>query len=1019
MIPNPSGNRPRNPKSRYLASRGKGAGVYQQLSSKWKEFRGDPRARKLNQMQNLPKSRIKRFIWRMQPAHLKEYWWSREGAVQATKITGIGILAAFLLMVSLFAFFRRDLQNIKDLSGSIGGSISYYDRTGKVLLFSDYEAVKRVPVASSEISQYMKDATVATEDRGFYTEPGFSPKGILRAALTNILHRETKQGGSTITEQLVKMTQNWTQDRTLARKVKELILAVDVERTYSKDDILTAYLNMAPYGGVDYGVQTAASDYFHTTAKKLTLPQAAMLAAIPKSPSYLSPYGPYYDKKALQNRYEYVLDSMVETKYITKEEAEAAKKVDVASKVYKQQTKYAGIRDPYFVLAAKNQILSEILKGGDNSTKVNGWKVTTTMDLDLQKLATKSVMDGLPKIKLNGGDEAAFVAEDVKSGQIVALVGGVDFNAPGYGQINFAQWPISPGSSFKPYDYTALINNTNAGAGSVLYDTAGPLPGYPCTNKSAPPPRGTGNCLADYDFRSPGPMTLRYALGGSRNIPAVKAMLQADPNDNSDTRASSVNKTIETANALMHAPNAYACFNDAAMNDQTQCYGSSALGDGAFLRLDQHVNGLASLARLGSAIPTTYILKIEDANNKPVYTWKQPTATQVVRPDAAYIVNDMASDPNASYLPGSCTSSSCTPLYAGGYKFHRHNGWHFAVKTGTTGNGFDGLMTSWSTQYAAVAWVGHHTRNVPLRTFMETLTAPIVRPWMEGAHDKLNKKPVNWSKPSGVQTLPAYVVRTHVGIGSREPSPATDLYPSWYKPRSAAAANSTIDKVSGRLATECTPPAAKQNLSGTASANSFSIDAFYGAGAISTNSGEDNVHSCSDAKPSINSIDVSGSNGSYTLEASATAGTHPLTGGKYGGTISFAINGTLAGTAKISSSGTAKLSYTNTKYTGKPTITATVTDSVLYESSSSTTSPTTFQKSGSVLTFSSAKVTGSETKFSWSGGSPSYTVYRTDNNQVLCSTSSTNCSTSVANAPATTSVKVKDSKNATATATVN
>ncbi len=1013
MSPSPGTTRPRRPSNRY--PKGRGLKLNRQVLGGWKQLRAGSSSRKLNRLRNMPNSRWRRILWRLEPVNLKDYWWSREGLLMAIKVGGIGILSLFLLTIALFAYYRKNLANIKDLSGNIGGSISYYDRTGKTLLFSDYNGIKRVPVASTDISQYMKQATVATEDRGFYSEPGFSPKGIARAAINDLVHHGAQQGGSTITEQLVKMTEDWTQSRTLAHKVTELILAVDMERTYSKDDILTGYLNAAPYGGVDYGVQVAASDYFHTSAKKLTLPQAAFLAAIPNSPSYYSPYGPYYDKQALKDRYDYVLDSMVATHYITQAQADAAKKVDVAGHVFKQQeTHYAGIKDPYFVLAAKNQILSQVLNGEDNSTKVNGWKVITTMDAGLQDNANNLIKKDLPLIKTYSGDEAAFAAEDVKTGQMVALVGGVDFNAPGYGQINYAQWPISPGSSVKPYDYSTFINNNNAGAGSVLYDKVGPLPGYPCTNKGLPPPAGNGNCLNDYDFRSPGPLTLRYAIGGSRNIPAVKAMLSADPNDSLATdplRTKSVNDVIQTADGLMAAPNAYQCFSDNAMTKPTQCYGSAAIGDGAFLHLDQHVNGLASLARLGQAIPQTYILSITDANGKNVYTWQQPKATQVVRPDAAYIVDDMLSDPRASYLFGSCTDFTC-PAGVNGVKWQRYNGWHIAVKTGTTGNNQDGVMTSWNTQYAAGMWVGYHTRSRALTIANDILTEPVLRPWMQSALDGLHTKPINWAKPSDIQTLPAYVIRSHAGFGSQEPSPTDDIFPAWYKPRSSGtAASGTIDKVSGKIATDCTPADAKETFSGNSAANLFSVDIFYGAGIAtnSTSSGQDDVHLCSDTSPSISNFNVTpipGSPGHYNISATAVAGTHPLTGSSFGGTISFAVDGATIGTVKMSSNGSAQLNYTNTKYSGSHTVTATATDSVLYQTTSSQS--VSFNKA---LKFVSAVYGGGTLTVSWSGGVGPYTA---SVGALSCTAPAGSTKCSITAAPPSDSVTVQDSAGETA-----
>jgi membrane peptidoglycan carboxypeptidase len=371
---------------------------------------------------------------------------------------------------------------------------------------------------------------------------------------------------------------------------------------------------------------------------------------------------------------------MAKQGYITQKQANEAKKVDILAQVKQQSPKFKDIKAPYFVLAAKQELQQTY---GEKTVQRGGWKVITTLDVKLQDKAEQLVASNLANIKRYGANEEALVAEDNKTGQIVSLVGGTDFSDPDHGQNNYAAGIlIPPGSSFKPYDYTAFIeNNNNVGAGSVLYDTSGPLPGYPCTNKQLP--KNGGNCLQDYDFKFPGPVTLRYALGGSRNVPAVKAMLSADPKDKSNGRVDSINKTIRTASAMMantyhqsKKQSSYNCYADTELTETTQCYG---------LHLDDHVNGLATLGRMGAAIPRTYILKITDAAEKSVFEFKQPKAKQVIKPDTAYIVNDMASDPRASYLPTS-------------YKFQRYKGWNFAVKTGTTNDGYDGLMASWSTK---------------------------------------------------------------------------------------------------------------------------------------------------------------------------------------------------------------------------------------------------------------------------------------------------------------------------------
>ncbi|MEK7561949.1 MAG: transglycosylase domain-containing protein [Patescibacteria group bacterium] len=917
--------RARRSPGKYVTTRsGRVLKVHRSLSERWIAMREGKSLRKVNRLRGLPKSRFKRLLWHLDPRNWAEYWFSRDGAIMALKITGVTIVALFILTLGVFAFFRKDLPDISVSGNKLGGSISYYDRTGKTLLWQDYDAIKRVPVPGTDISQFMKDATVAVEDRDFYKHRGFDPRGIVRAAFNDIFKKGGTQGGSTITQQLVKLNQDWTEQRSIARKIKEVILAVELERSYKKDDILTGYLNTAPYGGVDYGVQAAASDYFHKSAKDLNLAESAMLATIPKSPSIYSPYNKeFFDREAFIARYNYALDSMVQIGKIKKEQAEEAKKVDVLATVQPQSTKYAGIKYPYFLLAAKNELTQKFVPpSGSGAKKIGGWKVITTLDLTLQDLAETQVQKGLAQVKRQGGDTAALAAQDVKTGQMVALVGGADFTNPDYGQINYAQTPLPPGSSFKPYDYAALIeNSTNAGAGSVLYDVEGALPGYPCTNKAHP--RQGGNCLKNYDFRQPGPLSLRYALGGSRNIPAVKAIL-----------TTGVDKTIKTAEAL-GLKSGYKCYANTELTQTTQCYGAAGIGDGAFLRLDEHVQGLATLSRMGQYIPKTYLLKIFDSNSdtKPFYEWKQPKAEQAVRADTAYIVTDMLSDPNASYFPA-------------GQKIHRYKGWNFALKTGTTNDAKDGWLMGYSTKYAIGVWVGHHSRQKAMSGFMENMTRPIWTGWMNEAHNNL--KPENWTQPSSVQVLPAYVVTTHVGIGSIEPSRSTDLYPSWYKPKGASnKQNTTMDKVSNKVASSCTPELAKQNVSGNAQADQFSIDIFYGANATSSSGViiTDDIHNCSDGRPAITLTTSDNGDGTYSLTATATAGTHPFNNPNYSqfpGTLNFSVDGQVVKTYTDLIDSPSTRSYTYSVTSGSHSVTAQIIDSVLYDA---TTDPATIVNS--------------------------------------------------------------------------
>ncbi len=940
---------------------GKTFKVNRGLVQRWVNSKDAKEQRKAQRMAGLPKGRVKRFLYHFQPKRMYHYWFSRDGAIMALKLAGAGFAVGFLVLLGLFAYFRKDLPNLRDISGNnIGGSIRYYDRTGQTLLWEDYDAVKRIPVKNDAIAQDLKDATVAIEDKDFFKHGGFDVRGITRAGVNNLMGKSSTQGGSTITQQLVKLTQNWTRDRSYTRKVKELILSVELERSYSKQEILTGYLNTAPYGNVQYGAEAASRDYFQKSAKDLSLDESVFLAAIPKSPSFYSPYGAYFkdnaneSKPALVGRMQYILDQMVQQGMITKKERDDAKKVDVLAKVKEPQAKYAGIKAPWFVLAAKQQLED---KFGDQTVKRGGWTVTTTLDMDKQKLAEDQVNAGLAQVRRQGGDVAAFAAQDVKTGQMVALVGGSDFTNPDYGQFNYATSPLPPGSSFKPYDYAALIEHSNnVGAGTVLYDTQGPVDGYPCTNKNNPKGDKKANCLWDYDFRYPGPMTLRYALGGSRNVPAIKAMLIVG-----------VDKTIQTAEKL-GLKSGYKCYEDEKNTKEGPCYASSAIGDGAFLHLDEHVHAYGTLSRNGANIPQTYILKITDSGSKTVDQWKPTKGEQAVRADTAYIVSDMLSDPNASYFPA-------------GRKPHRYKNWKFAMKTGTTNDNKDGWMMGFSPQYAAGVWVGYHTRQKVMSGTMEAMTQPIWQGWMNKAHD--NIPAFDREKPAGVRTEAAYVVRSHVGIGSVEPSPATDLVPGWYKnDRKADNSAKTIDKVSNKIATDCTPALAREENKDTA-ANTFSVDRFVAGG--NGNGDKDDIHKCEDSKPGI-SLRAVANGSSYDLSVDVSQGTHPINSDKFRGTVNYILDGQTIRSFNIDGAGSGLAAFTYTPdFTGSKALSAQVIDSVLYDATSDNVTLEAVTVSSAPFTVTATPTGGSKYKFTWSsGGTGTITVY-TSPNSAICS----------------------------------
>jgi penicillin-binding protein 1A len=382
--------RARKPSKAYITKSGQTIKIHRNMSEKVAGWRDNKAQHRAIRLAGRPKSRVKRFFFRLKPTNLYRYWFSREGAIMALKVIGVGIIVVFVMIVGAFAYFRKDLPAVNNVYGqNLGGSISYYDRTGKILLWQDYDAVKRLPVAGNQISPYMGEASVAIEDKNFYHEGAFDVGAIFRSAYDDIFSSGGQlYGGSTITEQLVKLNENWTGQRTIATKVKEVILASELEKEYSKSDILTAYLNIAPYGGVDYGVQVAAEDYFGEAASQLTLPQSAFLAAIPQAPDIYSPDSPDFDQQLFTQRQQYVLYEMEQQHMITAAQYKSAKTVNVLSELKPQASKYTNIIAPYFVLTAKQQLENQF---GASTVQRGGWKVITTLDMNQQNEAQSLV----------------------------------------------------------------------------------------------------------------------------------------------------------------------------------------------------------------------------------------------------------------------------------------------------------------------------------------------------------------------------------------------------------------------------------------------------------------------------------------------------------------------------------------------------------------------------------------------------------------------------------------------------
>jgi len=599
--------------------------------------------------------------------------------------------STFLFISILFAWYSKDLPNpYKFSSRKIAQSTKILDRSGK-LLYEIHGEKKRTLIEFSEMPEWIKWATIACEDADFYKHKGFDLKGIFRALLYNLTHRESLQGGSTITQQLIKNA-ILKPKRTLSRKIQELILAIEIERIYSKNEILKMYLNEIPFGNNAYGIQAAAETYFGKDAKDLTLAESALLAAIPRAPTYYSPYGPH--RKELFKRKDYILDRMAELGFISEEEAEKAKKEEI-----KFKEKREDILAPHFVMYVK-EILAE--KFGEKMLTEGGLIVTTSLDLELQKLAEKIVKEQAKKNLEKGAKNAALVAIDPKTGEILAMVGSVDyFDIENEGNVNVCLSLRQPGSAIKPIVYAAAFKQGFTPA-TMLLDVK--------TNF------GTGYIPENYDKKEHGIVTMRKALGNSLNIPAVKTLFLVG-----------VENACDLAKQL----------GISSLNEPWR-YGLSLVLGGGEVRLLELTAAYGVFANQGRKVELTPILKVETKDGELLFE-AEPEIEEVLDPQIAYLITNILADDSAREITfgrGSILNLKDRPA---------------AVKTGTTDEYRDAWTIGYTPSLVVGVWVGNNDGSPMNKAAGAMVAAPIWHRFMEEA---LKNTPVEeFPVPSGIQKI--------------------------------------------------------------------------------------------------------------------------------------------------------------------------------------------------------------------------------------------------------------------------
>lgn len=575
----------------------------------------------------------------------------RRPLVLALKIIVALFIIGGIFGVALFAWVSKDLPDPnRILERNIAQSTKIYDRTGETLLYDIHGEQKRTLVTLDQIPENLRWATIVIEDKNFYTHKGFSLWAIFRTVLTNVLKRE-RAGGSTLTQQFVKNA-ILTTEKTYTRKIKELILSYNLEKKFTKDQILQMYLNEIPYGSNAYGVESAANTYFGKSVQDLTLAESALLAALPQAPTYYSPYGSHTD--ILIGRQQYILDLMVESGHIIKEEAEAAK-----SEKLNFTQRIENIKAPHFVFYVK-ELLTQ--KYGERMVEQGGLKVYTTLDTYKQESAEAAVAEGVAKIERYGASNAALVSLDTKTGEVLAMVGSRDyFNDEIDGQVNVAIRDRQPGSSFKPIVYaTAFAKGFTPE--TMLFDLKTNFGNYSPSN---------------YDLTEHGPVSMRQALAGSLNIPAVKTLYLAG-----------IDPVLETAHAMGYS----------TLNDRDR-YGLSLVLGGGEVKLLEHTSAFSTLAREGTRHPTVVILKVETQDGKMLEEFKESDGEEVLNKIAAQEVNSILSD------------NSARAFVFGSQNYLTLSDRPVAAKTGTTNDFRDAWTLGYTPSIATGVWVGNNDNS--------------------------------------------------------------------------------------------------------------------------------------------------------------------------------------------------------------------------------------------------------------------------------------------------------------------
>lgn len=640
------------------------------------------------------------------------------------KLAKLGFIATVILLIGFFVLIpilSLALPSPEKIVRTEGYSTKILDRNG-VVLYDIYANQNRTPEKLIDIPVYLRQATISIEDKNFYAHSGFDPIGMVRGFL-RVFTRGRAQGGSTLTQQLIKNAL-LNNDRTMTRKIKEFILAIEIERKYSKDEILQMYLNEVPYGGTAWGVGAAAQTYFGKDVKDLNLIESAVLAGMPQSPSNYSPYSS--TPKAYVNRTKDVLRRMREDGHITSEQEKSAVS-ELENVIF--QARGAGFKAPHFV-----QYVEKILieRYGQAAIEQGGLQVTTTLDLELQNKAQSIVSEEIAKVEKQHITNGAAIVLNPETGEILSMVGSKDFNAEKVGQFNVVTALRQPGSSFKPFTYMAGFKKGYTAA-TLIMDTPTVFPGGAGQPDYIP---------VNYDGKFNGPIQVRYALANSRNIPAVKMLAMVG-----------IKEVLNVATDL-------GITTLPPTNDTLKRVGLSLTLGGGEVKLIDMAAAYSPFVNKGYRVEPVAILKVTDANGKVLEDNRPQKGKQVITPEEAYIMSSILSDNEAR-----------APTF-GQNSLLKINGLNVMAKTGTTNDKRDNWTIGGNANAMVGVWVGNND-NSPMLNVASGVSgaSPIWNKIVTAANS--GRPAVSFDLPSGIVTAQVDMVS---GYSAHDSFPARSEY---------------------------------------------------------------------------------------------------------------------------------------------------------------------------------------------------------------------------------------------------